>query len=206
MTAHGKLSLGAVLLAGGESRRFGADNKLLMPVGGAPLLAKVAQEILAAGIDELIVVTGAEDRAYREALGGLDVRLAHNPAWKEGLGGSIAAGIAALSPAHPGAFVIPADMPNLTHAMLARLADAFRGTPGPPVVVPVTASGGQRNPVLWPRRHFPKLCVLSGPAGGKSLLDTLAGERLDVAFEDESVFADIDTADDYERLIAGASR
>ena len=47
MTAPAQLPLGAVLLAGGASRRFGADTKLLAEVGGAPILAKVAGEIVA---------------------------------------------------------------------------------------------------------------------------------------------------------------
>ena len=198
--------LGAVLLAGGLSRRFGADNKLLADVGGTPMVGRIAREILAGGVDPLIVVTGAEHDAYAAALKGLAVRLVPNPLWDEGMGGSIAAGVRALPGDCHGAFIVPADMPNLTAAVLRRLAEAFVHEEGARVVVPVTAGGGQRNPVLWPRHYFAGLAALSGSKGGKSLLDTLGDARLDVAFDDESLFADIDTPDDYARLIAGASR
>jgi molybdenum cofactor cytidylyltransferase len=204
MTAPAQLPLGAVLLAGGASRRFGADNKLLAEVGGAPILARVAREILAGGVGELIVVTGAEHAAYVTALSGLPVRFVANAHWDDGIGGSIAAGVRALSETPQGVFIVPGDLPNLTTAVFQRLAEAFNEAEGNRIVVPVTAKGEQRNPVLWPRRLFPKLAALAGPKGGKSLLDSLPDERLDVAFGDESVFADIDTPEDYARFIAGA--
>jgi molybdenum cofactor cytidylyltransferase len=203
VSRYGQTRIGAVLLAGGASRRFGADNKLLAPVAGAPLIAKVAREIQAAGIDELVVVTGAEAEAYRAALDGLDRRFVHNSDWEAGLGGSVAVGAAALSPSLEAAFFVPGDMPGLDAALFSRLTEAFLSAQDAPIVVPVTAAGAQRNPVLWPRRHFPKLAALGGDKGGKPLLDTLADERLDVAFDDEARFADIDTADDYARLVEG---
>lgn len=201
-----KIPLAAVLLAGGASRRFGTDNKLLAEVDGTPIVAKVAREIVAGGAGELIVVTGAEHDAYVSALSGLPVRFVVNALWDEGIGGSIAAGVRALSDTPQGVFIVPGDLPNLTAGVFRGLAAAFANTAGAHVVVPVTAQGAQRNPVLWPRRLFPELAALSGATGGKSLLDTLGPERLDVAFDDESLFADIDTPSDYERLIAGAPR
>jgi molybdenum cofactor cytidylyltransferase len=204
MAAPAQLPLGAVLLAGGASRRFGADNKLLAEVSGAPILARVAREILASGVQELVVVTGAEHAAYVTVLDGLPVRFVANALWDDGIGGSIAAGVRALSEIPQGAFIVPGDLPNLTAGVFQRLAEVFTEAAGNRIVVPVTAKGEQRNPVLWPRRLFPGLAALSGPKGGKSLLDSPPDERLDVAFGDESVFADIDTPSDYARLIAGA--
>ena len=200
MTAPAPLALAAVLLAGGASRRFGDDNKLLADVGGIPIITKVAREILAGGVDELIVVTGAEHDAYVAALGGVPARFTPNADWTAGLGGSIAAGVHVISETAQGVFIVPGDLPNLTAAVFRRLGAAFSEGAGARVVVPVTAEGAQRNPVLWPRPLFPRLAALAGRNGGKSLLDTLGDQRVDVPFDDESVFADIDTPDDYARL------
>ena len=199
-----QLPLAAVLLAGGASRRFGADNKLLADVDGSPIVARVAREILAGGVDELVVVTGAEHEAYVTALAGLPARLVKNADWDAGIGGSIATGVRALADTSQGVFIVPGDLPNLTRGVFQRLGAAFVEAGGGSVIVPVTADGGQRNPVLWPRRLFPTLAALSGPKGGKSLLDTLGDARVDVAFGDESLFVDIDTPEDYARVIAGA--
>src|SRR5690606_2693402 len=111
--------LAAVLLAGGASRRFGAENKLLAEIDGAPIVVRVAREILAGGVDEMVVVTGAAHEAYVTALAGLPVRFVQNTAWDEGIGGSIATGVRALSDEAEGVFIVPGDLPNLT-------ADVFR--------------------------------------------------------------------------------
>jgi molybdenum cofactor cytidylyltransferase len=203
MVMAAEASLGAVLLAGGASRRFGADNKLLADIGEKPMLTTVADVLLASGVRDLVVVTGAEEAAYRAVLSGLPVRFVHNADWDDGMGSSVAAGVRALSTVSVGAFVVPGDLANLTSGMLHRLADVFFGAGARPVVVPVMANRAQRNPVLWPRRLFPALASLSGPKGGKTVLDGLpASERLDVVFEDGSLFADVDTQDDYARLLA----
>lgn len=206
MATPAQLPLGAVLLAGGASRRFGADNKLLAELAGVPIVTKVAHAILDGIGGEVVVVTGAEHDAYVVALSGLPLRFVANPSWDDGIGSSIAAGVRALSGTPCGAFIVPGDLPNLTADVFRRLGEAFREAGGARAVVPVTARGEQRNPVLWPRKLFAKLALLAGPKGGKSLLDTLAGERLDVAFGDESLFADIDTPDDLARLGGGHAR
>jgi molybdenum cofactor cytidylyltransferase len=85
-------------------------------------------------------------------------------------------------------------------------------------VFPATAAGEQRNPVLWPRRFFPKLMALSGREGAKRLLQSLGSESVSIVADDAGTFADIDTIADLEasldrrhparflRRIAGGSR
>jgi molybdenum cofactor cytidylyltransferase len=204
MGAGARLRVGAVLLAGGASRRFGADNKLLASVDGQPMIARVAREIVGAGVDDIVVVTGAEHQGYVTALSGLPVRIISNANWNDGIGGSIAAGARALATDLDGAFVVPGDLHNLSAAVFRRLIEKFSEHSASSVIVPVTADSEQRNPVLWPNSLFPHLAQLTGAKGGKSLLDTLAEGRVDVAFDDERLFADIDTTDDYARFISGA--
>lgn len=204
MGAGARLRVGAVLLAGGASRRFGADNKLLASVDSQPMIARVAREIVGAGVDDIVVVTGAEHQGYVTALSGLPVRIVSNANWNDGIGGSIAAGARALATDLDGAFVVPGDLPNLSAAVFRRLIEKFSEHSASRVIVPVTADSEQRNPVLWPNALFPHLAQLTGAKGGKSLLDTLAEGRVDVAFDDERLFADIDTTDDYARFISGA--
>lgn len=204
MGEAGRVRIGAVLLAGGASRRFGADNKLLASVDGQPMITRVAREVLTAGVDGIVVVTGAEHEGYVAALAGLTLRIVPNSNWDDGIGGSIAVGVGALSTSLDGAFIVPGDLPNLSARVFRRLIEVFAEHDASDVIVPVTADGEQRNPVLWPKALFPRLAQLTGAKGGKSLLDTLGEARVDVAFDDERLFSDIDTTDDYERFISGA--
>lgn len=192
----------AVLLAGGASRRFGERNKLLVEIEGTALLRRIAERILAADLAPAIVVNGAEPAETRAVLSGLAVTFVDNPDWAAGMGTSVAAGVAALPASVRGAVIVPGDLPNLSVPMLQRLADMFVRSGMKRIVVPVTATGAQRNPVLWPRSTFEFLSRLSGERGGKTLLDTLGRERLDVVFDDDSLFTDIDTPDDLARYLS----
>jgi molybdenum cofactor cytidylyltransferase len=191
-------ALGAVVLAAGVSERFGADNKLLAKIDGEPLIRRVVREIIGSGIAEVVVVTGYDEAKITAALEGLAIRCAHNGDWRSGMGRSIAAGIGALRADILGAFVVPGDMPRLTSNLLVRIASAFEKS-GRSVVFPVTANGDQRNPVLWPRRHFEKLVRLAGPRGAKGLLGLRDVEGLGVPVHDEAILEDIDTLDDLQR-------
>src|SRR5262249_19811353 len=192
-------NVAAVLLAAGCSTRFGAKNKLLAKISDRPLIRVEAETILEAPSREIVVVTGYDRRPIECALDSLQLRFIHNPDWAKGMGSSIAVGVSAVDSEVAGCFILPGDMPLLRPALLELLIEEFVHAKEMPIVVPVTTSGAQRNPVLWPRRFFGLLTALGGPEAGKRLLSTLAHCRKDVCVLDDRVFADIDTADDLAR-------
>jgi molybdenum cofactor cytidylyltransferase len=185
----------AVLLAAGASTRFGPGNKLVARIRARPLVRFVAETIAAGGVSEIVVVTGADAELIEGALEGIPVRFVHNARWQNGMGSSIAAGVSALSEEVQGVLIVPGDMPFVTGALLESLISAFERERG--IIFPAKLTGEQRNPVLWPRRHFPLLTALRGQEGAKSLLKRYAGSCTAVTVADESVFADVDTVDDW---------
>ena len=185
--------LAAILLAAGASQRFGAANKLLVRVGDRPLVRGVAEEMLESGVADVIVVTGCDAPLIEDALAGLPVRRVHNTDWQAGMGSSIACGIGALDSKATGAFIVPADMPFLKASLFRDLASAFQRHDAQRIVYPATPEGEQRNPVLWPRRCFAALAALSGPQGGRSLLQTLKAACVAEMVADAGMLADIDT-------------
>jgi molybdenum cofactor cytidylyltransferase len=199
--------IGAILLAAGSSVRFGADNKLLVDIGGRPLIRSAAEAITQGDIvSEIVVVTGYDQPLIERALDGLRLRFANNPNWPKGIGSSIAVGASALGSNLDGAFIMPGDMPLMPAALLERLIEEFVQAQGASIIFPATASGAQRNPVLWPRRFFALLTSLSGPKGGKRSLDVLAECRKAVLVADDSAFTDIDTTEDLALASAFALR
>ena len=64
-----------VLLAAGRSSRMGS-NKLLLGVGGEPLVRRAARVALEAGLDPVVVVTGHQAALVEAALRGLPCRAA----------------------------------------------------------------------------------------------------------------------------------
>jgi molybdenum cofactor cytidylyltransferase len=191
-------AIGAILLAAGASQRFGTENKLLVDLGGQPLVRRVAEEITRSGVTEVLVVTGYDQPSILRALEGMPVRFIHNANWTAGMGASIATGISAVGPEIEGAFIVPGDMPFLTCGLLDSLVVAFDRNRGDRVIVPATPSGEQRNPILWPRRFFPKLNSLSGAEGAKHLLLSVVTESISVTADDAGVFGDVDTRADLQ--------
>ena len=110
--------IGAIVLAGGRSSRFGRD-KLAEPIDGRPLLGHAIGAVGALATD--IVVVAAPEASLDVPAG---VRLAHDPVAFEGPLAGLAAGLAALDPAVDQVLVVAGDMPTLVPAVLRRLLDA----------------------------------------------------------------------------------
>ncbi len=201
MTTPEHSTIGAVILAAGQSRRMGAINKLLIEVDGRPILAHVARAVREAGLPPPIVVTGCEAERVRAALSDEPVRFAHNPEFEGGLSTSLRAGIRAVPENWAGALVCLGDMPDVTPETLKALAAAFNPHSNISVCVPV--HGGQRgNPVLWGREHFARLQTLSGDVGAKHLLAELQNQVAEVETPSPGVLMDVDTPEAAEALLA----
>jgi molybdenum cofactor cytidylyltransferase len=193
-------ALGAILLAAGSSERFGSGNKLLAEIGGQPMVRVVADAVAGAGcIPEVVVVTGHDAPAIEAALHGLKLRFVFNEDWRDGMGGSIARGVASLTPELAGVAIVPGDMPFLTPSLLARLVTRFNEGNEELIIFPTTPSGEQRNPVIWPRQFFSLLQGLRGRQGAKRLLTDLGSSCSAGLIEDERVLRDIDTIVDLSQ-------
>ena len=117
--------IAAIVLAAGRSSRLAPRNKLLETVGGQAIVARVASCAIASGADPVVVVTGFEAARVAEALGDLNVVVVHNPAFAEGLSGSLRTGLEALPADCAGALVLLGDMPEIEIGDLHALMRAF---------------------------------------------------------------------------------
>lgn len=184
--------IAAIVLAAGRSTRMGGPNKLLARIDGTPLVRHAADAALGAGLSEVVVVTGHQQEAVRDALAGLDLRFAHNPDFAEGLSTSLKAGLAALDETVDAVVVLLGDMPRISSALVRRLADTFAPEDGRHIVVPV-ADGRRGNPVLWGRRFFPELLRVTGDQGGRAILAASPEAIAEVPADLDDVHLDLDT-------------
>ena len=158
--------IGAVVLAGGRSSRFGRD-KLAEPIDGRPLLHHAVAAVQIVATDLIVVIApGASIEPPPGA------RLVHDARAFEGPLAGLAAGLAALHPAVDRAVVVAGDMPSLAPAVLARLIEAL----GPSVEAVVLESDGRLNPLpmaLRPATALPAARRLL--ASGERRLGALPG-------------------------------
>lgn len=194
------MKIAAVILAAGGSVRLGGSNKLLLPIGGIPIIKRVVEAVLKAGYDPVAVVTGFEASRVRAVLSDPRLMIRHNRRWKTGMSSSIQTGIAALPEDVGGALIVLGDMPATTSATLTKLQRCFVSQDDPKIVYP-TYRDRQANPVLFPKRFFPELLALKNDRGGKTVLRRHPEATLALEVDSEEVILDCDTREEYIRLV-----
>ncbi|HEX9125059.1 MAG TPA: nucleotidyltransferase family protein [Methylomirabilota bacterium] len=188
----------AIVLAAGLSRRMGRP-KLLLELHGRPVIRHVVERVIAAGIRQVLVVTGPEQEALVGALAGLDVRFAVNPTPESGQGSSVGVGVSALAAKTSAVLIALGDQPGVPAEVIPALIEALK-QPGKAIAAPRYADG-LGNPVLFAASVFPELRTLAGDRGARAAVER-DPSRLAVVDIGSPMPRDIDTPEDYESLSA----
>lgn len=194
--------ISAIVLAAGMSTRMGAENKLLLPFRGTTLIGNMVDVVTGARVGETLVVLGHEAERVRAALAGKPVTFVDNLDYAEGMGSSVQAGVRAVSPQATGIMVCLTDLPLIESAELDRLIAAFEaGQAGKSIAVP-SHQGQRGNPVLFSARFRDEVLSTRGPvAGCRGIVKKYPDQVLEVEMAHDHILRDIDTIEDYRRLV-----
>lgn len=140
--------LGAVLLAAGSGSRLGHRPKCLLELDGVPLVRRTLAALAAAGVDEIVVVTGHHAEQVEPVLQGLKVGCVRNPAPDTGQTSSQRLGLAALGAKLDAVLVALADQPLLDAQDIRDLIQAWTQRPAGIAVVHPQVNGQRGNPVI----------------------------------------------------------
>ncbi|TKJ29851.1 MAG: molybdenum cofactor cytidylyltransferase [Chloroflexi bacterium B3_Chlor] len=191
--AWGRMAV--IVLAAGESRRFGSPKQLL-PWGEATMLEHVVDTALESAVDETIVVLGHRAERIGKLLRNRPVRVVINQDWQGGLSTSVRAGLQALPANYEACLFLLGDQPNVTPQLIDTILKRYRRTLAP--VVAPSYRGRRGNPVLFSNSLFPELLTMEGDQGGREVIRRHQDEMETVEAEQEDLFLDIDTVADYE--------
>jgi molybdenum cofactor cytidylyltransferase len=200
--------IAALVLAAGRSSRMGQENKLLIQIDGQHMIARVAAQTAAAGLDPCFVVTGHEADAVRAAITATQVSFAHNPDYAQGLSSSLRAGLRALPENVDGVLICLGDMPDVRAVHLQKLIAAFDPVEGRAICVP-TFQGKRGNPVLFGAQFFEQMLNVAGDTGARHLISEHGDLVCEVAMEDAAVLLDLDTPQtmlEYQRSVQSHGR
>ncbi|WP_431215038.1 nucleotidyltransferase family protein [Puia sp. P3] len=192
--------LTAILLAAGTSRRMGDDNKLLLPWKDRTIVAATAANLLAAGIGEIIVVTGYEAPKITGALEDLPLRFIHNPAYSEGMTSSIRAGVCDAN--GDGFMICLADMVLISPAEYAQLAAAWEkahALDSHCIGIP-EYQGEKGNPVILPATLRKQILSHPEKEGCRQLVRHYQAHHLLIPMPHDHILRDIDRPEDYTLL------
>ncbi len=185
-----------IILAAGESKRFGSAKQLL-DWNGKPFARHVAETALQADLDPIIVVAGFDSARIESALADLPVKVIRNPNYQDGQSASIRAGVNALPKNIGAAIFLLADQPQIPADVIRALVEAH-ARDMQAILAPLVREERRANPILFDRVTFDDLLKLKGDVGGRAIFDKHRVEY--IPWHDELLLFDIDTPEDYERL------
>ncbi len=185
---------GVVVLAAGESKRFGG-SKLLQSWRGKSILRYGIERVLESEFAPVVVVLGAYADDLRKEIDNLPIEVVFNPAWSEGQSRSLQIGLRSIQDRCEAAIFVLADMPDLAPGLLEALVKAHRRGLYP--IVAPRAGDRLGNPVLFDAATFGALHELKGEIGGRALFHQYPPYSIPA---DETVLTDVDTPDDLQSL------
>ena len=202
------MSLAGVVLAAGRSARMGSP-KALLDFRGQPFAVRILEAIEALEVKTRVVVVGPPPDAsrIRTALAGHDCLIVENPDTDAGPIASLRTALRALQPVQPSAVLVwPVDLPHVRVATVERVLETQRRT-GAPLVVPTFAER-RGHPVLWGAATFGELLTSDEATrhGARIVLRAHAADLVPVAVDDPAVIDDLNTPEDYERLVREVNR
>lgn len=185
----------AVILASGYGKRMGR-NKLLMPFKEKPLVEHVIDEVLKCSFDDITLV--ARDEEVIELGKSKDLKTIINKEAHKGQSQSVKLGVLNSGEAEAYMF-FTGDQPFINKALIEKLIRNFYDYRDF-IIVP-RHEGGRGNPVIFPEKFKEELLSLEGDQGGRVIIQKYIDKVYFVDIEDKSLFLDIDTPEDYERLV-----
>ncbi|GGF06125.1 nucleotidyltransferase family protein [Flavobacterium limi] len=187
-----------VVLAAGYSKRMGQPKQLL-PWRNSTLLGSVIKNTFSVEADEIFVVLGAHNNEIKEKTDLSQTIILINENWQQGLGSSIAFAIAEIDKNYPdinAVLFVLADQPFISQHHLNAIIELHNKEKE---AIIITRKEDYRGvPVLFPRKFFSELILLSNDEGAKQIINRNKSEVREVITQDNVV--DIDTFESYTEL------
>ena len=184
-----------IILASGFSKRMARD-KLLLEVGGLPVIERILRAAKSSLLDDVILVyQNAKVRAIAE---NYQVRTVYNDSAHEGQSTAVKLGVRESHPDTDAFMFLVGDQPFLDPATINILIDQFTKNQQS-IIVPVY-NGKRGNPVIFPALFKDDLLAIEGDTGGRGIIQRMTDRVKPVPIMDSRAGLDIDTQEEYEKI------
>ena len=199
--------ISSILLAAGQSLRMKDENKLIKEINGIPLIKYATKNILASAVDEIIVVTGHENKKIENIIGShKKVKFVYNKDFKNGISSSIKTGLHSVSKKTEAFFICLGDMPNINQNIYNKLIKSrynynkkLKLEHKKEIIIP-THEGIEGNPVLFSKFMKDEIMLVEGDWGAKKIIELNKNKILNVPFNNRGITLDFDTQENFNSL------
>jgi len=189
--------ISAILLAAGQSKRMDGENKLTKKIQSIPLIKHSVKNILAASIDELIIVLGYQKEIIEKLIDKNEkIKFFFNKDFESGMASSIKTGLDNLSEKTEAFFICLGDMPMVNHDIYNQL---IKSKDNKEIIVP-NYNGQQGNPVLFDKSMKETVMDITGDVGAKKILELNKDKILNLEFNDQNISKGFNTQGDFSSL------
>ena len=190
--------IAALVLAAGLSSRM-SEFKPLLKFGAKTVLERVVEAFWHAGVEDVRVVVGHRDHELIPILQQRNVRWVKNNRYQEGMLSSVKAGVASIEQDIDGFFVTPVDIPLVRTSTITAIVDTFQKS-GKLIFYP-NFLGRRGHPPLISTQYRDEILLWDKPGGLKGFLQQKEVEAIDLNVQEECILLDMDTLEDYQRLL-----
>ena len=189
------LRVSAILLAAGSSKRMGQPKQLL-PLGNKPVIRHCLDNLVAAGIKDIVVVLSQRESEILNSMKDLPVQIVFNENPESEMAESVRIGLCTLTDSSSGVLVHLSDHPLVSAGTLKSIVQYYLETPDK-IIIPLY-KGKKGHPSLFPKPVIDEVFVRL------NLRDIINRDSSRIRFldvDDEGVILDMDTKEDYERIL-----
>jgi molybdenum cofactor cytidylyltransferase len=173
--------------------------KQLLPFGSSTVIETCLENLLNSKAAEVIVVLGHRQEEIQARIQHLPVKIVINENYSQGMSSSIKCGIQAVSPDAQAVIIALADQPMISSDIIDRLIEAYQ-TQGKKIVIP-TYEGRGGHPILIDLAYREEILNVDPQIGLRQVVWNHPGETRRLTVETDAVIQNINTWEDYQRMI-----
>jgi len=188
--------IAGVILAAGESTRFGSPKQLL-DINGELLINRIIRIASSSNLDYIVVVLGSNFDEIKQKVKPVGkLVIAKNENWKLGQSTSLQCGIKNILSDSDAIMYLLGDQPFITDVIINRLLLLYSKSKKD--VAMLQTKGKRTPPIIFSKNCFGSIMKLEGDMGARNIVSKF--DTIYLNNSDENIIEDIDTVEDYNSL------
>lgn len=173
------------------------DFKQLLPFRGKSFVETCVDNLQAARVAEIVVVTGYRAKDVRAALAHKPARCVYNPDFKIGMSTSIKRGVEAAAAQSTAFLIALVDQPQIGPGIIDQIITRY--TEGDSLVVVPRYGGRNGHPVILDGSLRQEILAMDEAIGLRQVIHAHADRTAQVGVSSEAVLLDFDYPEEYKK-------